>query len=114
MTDEMSSRLFIIIGEKIKKHRGNLSQEKLAEAIGLSRASIANIETGRQHPPIETLWDIATALKVDPHMLLPSAEEAKLKYDHYYFKQSHVSESRKNWIKGVIEKGELEGGEKNQ
>ena len=115
MTDEMASRLFIIIGEKIKRYRKNLSQtqEDLAEKTGLSRASIANIETARQHPTIETLWDIAIALETDPHNLLPSTEEAKLKYDNYYFKQSNLSESGNSWVKGIIEKGVSEDGEKD-
>ncbi|HZE87109.1 MAG TPA: helix-turn-helix transcriptional regulator [Methylomirabilota bacterium] len=114
MTDEMAARLFIIIGENIKKYRKKLSQtqEDLAEKTGLSRASIANIETARQHLTIETLWDIAKALETDPHVLLPSTEEVKIKYDNYYFKQSQLSESGKNWIKGVIEQGGLKDEEK--
>ena len=114
MTNETSTRLYIIIGEKIKKHRGKFSQEELAEKVGLSRASIANIETGRQHPAIDTIWNIASALKIDPHLLIPSVDEVKLKYDDIYLKQMQISEPRQKWIKGIIEKGVAENGKDNK
>jgi len=114
MTNEMSTRLYIIIGEKIKKYRQKYSQEELAEKIHLSRASVANIETGRQHPTIETLWDIASALNIDPHILLPSLEEVKLNYDEIYLKQLNLSDSGKRWIKRIIEKGETKNGKNDK
>jgi transcriptional regulator with XRE-family HTH domain len=40
--------------------------------VGLSRASIANIETGRQRIPLHHLYTLARALKVDVYALLPT------------------------------------------
>jgi transcriptional regulator with XRE-family HTH domain len=50
-----------------------LNQAEIGTAIGLSRASIANIETGRQRIPIHHLYRLARALRVDVHTLLPAA-----------------------------------------
>jgi len=61
------------------------SQQKLAEAAALSRASIANIERGRHRIQLHVLYDIAAALDVEPHDLLPhpakSSVERRLPQD---------------------------------
>src|SRR6266699_2503860 len=106
MNASMKSRIYIIIGEKIKKYRGEKSQGQLAKTVKISRASIANIEKGRQHVTIATLWTIAAALKIDPHLLLPTEEEAKPVYDDIYLKQLNLSEEKQKWVKEVIKSGE--------
>ena len=40
----------------------NLTQEELAEKVGISKATINRIETGMQDPSIKTLQKIAKAL----------------------------------------------------
>jgi len=40
---------------RIARKERNFSQEDLAKLVDLSRASIVNIEKGRQSPPIQTL-----------------------------------------------------------
>src|SRR5262245_33212336 len=67
------SQLYAEFGKLVRQHRKRLSmnQETLGDEIGLSRASIANIETGRQHIPLHHLYRLARVLKVDPHALLP-------------------------------------------
>lgn len=57
--------------EAVRKRRA-LSQQGLASKTGLSRASIGNIERGRQHPPLHRLYLIAEALDVEVGELLPS------------------------------------------
>ena len=52
-----------------------VSQDELAERVGLSRTSITNIEQGRQHVPLHTLLLLASALGVEPASLLPNATE---------------------------------------
>ena len=54
------------IGKNIKETRKikNLSQEKLAEFIGMSRNYIGMIERGEVNPPVKTLIKIANALNV--------------------------------------------------
>lgn len=53
------------------REKANLTQKMLAGAIGLSRAAIANIESGRQQILLHTLYDIAEACNTDPVKLLP-------------------------------------------
>ena len=48
-----------------------MTQEKLGRMVGLSRTSITNIEKGRQHIALHQLFDLANALNVQPHVLLP-------------------------------------------
>src|SRR6266540_5084763 len=64
------------LGARIRTAReeARLTQEALANAVGLSRGSIANIERGDQAPPTYRLALIAQALKVDLPALLPGAD----------------------------------------
>lgn len=56
--------LYRAIGKRILAARSaqGLTQQHLATAIGLSRSAIANIESGRQHPPLHVLLMAATEL----------------------------------------------------
>jgi transcriptional regulator with XRE-family HTH domain len=56
--------LYLAIGKRILAARNaqNVTQQQLATAIGLSRSAIANIESGRQHPPLHVLLMAATEL----------------------------------------------------
>lgn len=69
--------LYARLGRLVRQHRERLamSQQVLANAIHLSRASVANIEAGRQHIPLHQLFRLARALKVDPTALLPDLGE---------------------------------------
>ena len=58
-----------------------MNQAEIAQAIGLTRASIANIETGRQRIPLHHLYSLARALKVDVYALLPTAVGAPMVAD---------------------------------
>ena len=61
------------IGENIRakrKERG-LSQEGLAQAIGLKRPSMSNIEKGRQNILLHTFCDIAETPNSTASALLP-------------------------------------------
>lgn len=52
-----------------------MNQDQLAELVGLSRASISNIENGRQPITVQTLWKIAQALGVPLRILVPEDSE---------------------------------------
>ncbi len=54
------------IGKKIQKQRKRveMTQEELAERIGISRAYIGFIEQGRNTPSLELLEKIAKAIKI--------------------------------------------------
>ena len=54
------------LGENIKKYRSlnNLSQEKLAEKVDLTREHIAAVETGKEYISLKRLFLIADTLNV--------------------------------------------------
>lgn len=64
--------LYRAIGARIRARRRELrlSQDRLAEASGLSRGSISNVEAGRQQLYIHHLVAIADILEEDPRAFL--------------------------------------------
>jgi transcriptional regulator with XRE-family HTH domain len=71
--------LYRSIGKRLRAQRlrsgQKLSQAKLAKMLGISRASIVNIEAGRQHAPLYLLWQIAEVLETDLASLIPRRGE---------------------------------------
>src|ERR1700751_1886364 len=71
--------LYRELGRKIRQARERqsqkLSQGALAQRLGLSRASVVNIEAGRQRAPLHLLWQIAELLGIDLTQLIPRSEE---------------------------------------
>ena len=71
--------LYRELGRKIRQARERqgqkLSQGALAQRLGISRASMVNIEAGRQHAPLHLLWQIAELLGSDLTLLIPSRDE---------------------------------------
>ena len=71
------------VGRRLLEIRkGRYTQEQLAEALAergiqLKRASIANIENGKQRVMLHSLYEIAELLKVEISMLLPSIAEIR-------------------------------------
>ena len=65
------------VGRKLRQARvtQGLSQERLAQQLGISRASVVNIEAGRQRAPLHLLWQLSEALATDLSMLIPRREE---------------------------------------
>ena len=66
-------RLYQEFGRRLRSARegAGLSQQILAERVGLSRTSITNIERGRQHVALHMLFRLASALGKEPSDLLP-------------------------------------------
>jgi len=62
----------VSIGLRVKhaRTRKNISQEKLAEVLCISRSQLASLETGARGPSLELLIDIANTLKVPISELL--------------------------------------------
>lgn len=97
-------KFYIGIGENIKNYRFKLgySQDDLAKFLDLTRTSIVNIEKGRQRPPIHTLVELSSFLKVSVDDLLPSKDER----DQINFLKGikeNITELRKNFKEVPIE-----------
>jgi transcriptional regulator with XRE-family HTH domain len=69
--------LYRIIGERLRERRleANVTQAQLAEAAGVLRTSITNIEAGRQKPPLHLLYKMCMALDVEVSSIVPTNEE---------------------------------------
>lgn len=78
MTDNDKMRFYAKVGQSIKEARtkADLSQALLAKKINMSRASIVNIEKGRQHPPLHLLWSFAQLLDVNIGSLIPNFQSS--------------------------------------
>ena len=72
MTQGKLSNFYMELGARIKDARikADLNQEVLAQQLNLTRASIVNIEKGRQRPMIHTLIEIAEILNTNLSLLL--------------------------------------------
>lgn len=59
----------ILFGKRVKYYRDlrNFTQEYLAELVNIEQASLSNIERGKSHPTVETLYRLAYALGVKPY-----------------------------------------------
>lgn len=71
--------LYKAIGARIRRTRERggkkMSQAALAAQLGISRASVVNIEAGRQHAPLGLLWDMAAILNTELAQLIPHRSE---------------------------------------
>lgn len=78
-TSRLNERdLYRAVGGRIRQCRQEigLTQEALANAVGLTRTSITNLEKGRQSLLVHKLVEIAVALQVQPKALLPNGGES--------------------------------------
>jgi transcriptional regulator with XRE-family HTH domain len=71
-----------VIGENVRRIRlaADMSQEAVAEAMGVDRAYISSLELGQRNITVISLWRVAEALGVEPHALLlatPTAQAGK-------------------------------------
>lgn len=55
-----------LVGQNVRKYRlaADLSQEQVAEKMGVDRAYVSGLELGGRNPTVITLWMIAEALNV--------------------------------------------------
>ncbi len=57
----------------LRQERG-LTQQQVADALGISRSAYAYYETGGSEPSLAVLWQLAQYFKVSADMLLCSVE----------------------------------------
>lgn len=91
------------IGKKIKKFRENRkwTQAQLAEAVGLNRISVTNIENGRNKIFVHTLLSFCYALNINPIDLLPSKTNNQIDLEVHGLKNKE-----KKWINEIVKEVE--------
>jgi transcriptional regulator with XRE-family HTH domain len=77
-TNALDQSIYSAIGSRIRSARTALgmSQDSLAEKVGLTRTSITNLENGRQQVPLHTLYALADSLGKTVHELIPDSGPA--------------------------------------
>jgi transcriptional regulator with XRE-family HTH domain len=87
-----------------------LTQEQLAEKVGLSRTSITNIEQGRQKILLHQLFLLAESLQVNPDVLLPTtrAADPERRIDDRLLE--HLSDREKDWVRRIVVSPAKKGG----
>ena len=78
------------LGQKIQHYRekAGISQEQLAEHIGVSITSVSNIERGANYPTFENFIKILNFIKASPNMVMFDIVE-----------QAHISRASELWDK---------------
>jgi transcriptional regulator with XRE-family HTH domain len=68
-----------VLGSQLRRvrTRRNLTQEALAERVGIHPAYLGSIERGRRNVPLDTLCRLAWALRLEPHELLRPLPEKR-------------------------------------
>lgn len=85
-----------------------LTQDTLASTLGISRASIANIERGEQTVSVPLLLRLATALDVLPTQLLQEIEGDELAWLHLTDNNRELlgeqldDDRAKRWVAGLL------------
>ena len=68
----------IIFGQNVKKFRSKqkgLSQEKLAERVGVSKNTISDIENGKKFVSARTLSGLARELEIEEYELFKPGDQ---------------------------------------
>jgi DNA-binding XRE family transcriptional regulator len=81
MTKPAQEKFYQLLGTNIRNARmaAKLKQEAFASYLELSRASVVNIEKGRQRPSLHLLSDIARVLNIELCHLIPGQPSQETK-----------------------------------
>lgn len=96
---------------RARRRQAHLTQEQLADRVGLSRTSITNIEKGTQHTALHVLYQLAGALGVTPADLLPvqrRSAEVVLPAEVQQAVRQALSERDQEWVTRVVRSAALE------
>ncbi len=98
-----SDQLYSIIGKLVRteRERAKLTQDVLAQRVGLTRTSISNIESGRQKFQVHILYAIAEALHVSADTLLPLSGASELEAIEKRLPKE-LPPAEREWVKRVL------------
>jgi transcriptional regulator with XRE-family HTH domain len=105
-TDTESLHFYRLVGDKVRSARiaAGLSQALLAELVGLTRSSVANLEAARQRTSLYHFVLIARALKTDVSDLLPDEPNPRVanSASDLQDKLADLPESAQEFIRGAV------------
>jgi transcriptional regulator with XRE-family HTH domain len=87
---------------RIARESKGMTQGRLAVAVGLSRTSLTNIEKGRQKFLLHTIYDLAAALDVEVHDLLPGRKAMRVPLEARLPK--NLGRKERAWIERIVVK----------
>lgn len=92
----------MVIRKRRKKFKPRLTQEALAQRVGISRASLANIETGRQNVLVHQLYALAAALDLAPEDFLLAASDSAARAEWEQMLPDDLKPLQKNQIARLL------------
>lgn len=103
--DDGTSDFYKAFGHQLRSHRRRreMTQQKLADAAGVKRTSITNMEKGQQQVFLHQACAIAEILDVRPSDLLPVIDR-----NRSYFAQDAMQDLDKDvaeWVESVVREG---------
>ena len=100
---DASEHLYRSIGQLVRAGRkeAELTQDELAQRVGLTRTSINNIEHGRQKIQVHTLYALAEALSVPASALLPPTGSQQPSVSENQLPKDLLPEERE-WVRRVL------------
>lgn len=103
--------LYIIVGKKVRDFRElhDKTQADISTETGINRATISNIESGKQQVSLQYLYLIAKALETEITTFLPSIKELNITSEESMSilaekLNEQEDDSIKNSILGVLNK----------
>jgi transcriptional regulator with XRE-family HTH domain len=99
-TIEAPEAVYSLVGERLARLRGErgVSQDELGTFAGLTRASVANIEKGRQRVHIHQLYLFADYLHISLGDLLPDPTKVKNAGIMPHAEAAYLKKLRKQFI----------------
>jgi transcriptional regulator with XRE-family HTH domain len=90
-------------GDLLRRRRlaAGLSQKSFAKAVGLSRTSVTNIESGRQPVSLPSLYVMADVLQIEVSELLPSVRPRTATRPRVVSRFRNVTSKESDWLSKI-------------
>ncbi|TPG74352.1 XRE family transcriptional regulator [Brevibacillus laterosporus] len=95
-----------MIGKRLIKLRGSLTQEEVAEKIGISRARLGHYEIGRSKPDVDTLQLLADYYHCSTDYILGRTED-KRPHNYDFHEDTALSETQKQFLEEVTKRPDV-------
>ena len=111
--------IYGVFGRRLREARVSkgLSQQQVADQVGLARTSVTNIERGSQHLPLHMAYRLAAVVGEDLKKLLPDSDAPVPESDAFLpaAMLKELSAVERAWVQRIVSQqanGSLEEGDK--